>query len=481
MLTLKEQKQQFVSDLLGGSLTEIYTVVGTSVASYFTYKSFANNQALGLSIILDFLLNVIVLLSSITVYSGKIGYLYQLLLLPGIGLVILLIFNNQSSPNKPINKSKNNNQKDILTPKPFITAYRSHMLILTNLAILAVDFHIFPRRFAKVETWGTSIMDMGVGSFVFSMGLVNSRSIMKQKLLTGAPKKFNFTSYIQLVITNIKKAMPMIILGIIRCISVKGLEYQEHVTEYGVHWNFFITLGLLPIFIAILDPFFELLPRVVVAICIIIGYELLLNKTDLLTFILKSDNRSQNLITMNKEGLFSFWGYLSIFIFGQSFGSFVLTSVPTANNLITFDQVNKTKYKFLTVSTTKGLMISTILFQGISFIVYESSMFFGVSRRLANLPYVLMIVSYNSFFLLCYNVVNELLGSETTGSKILDSVNKNGLVFFLLGNLLTGLVNQVINTLECTPQQSFGILFLYGLVIVGVSVSLDRLGIYIKL
>lgn len=494
MSTLKEQKQQFVSDLLGGPLHEIYAVVAVPVLAYMTFKSLTTTPSMNHSLLLDFLFNVVVLLVAITVYSNRISYLYQVLLIPSLGLILFQKLNSELTKSKSNIKSNNKFDKsekseksgDILKPKPFITTYRSHMLILTNLAILAVDFHIFPRRFAKVETWGTSIMDMGVGSFVFSMGLVNSRSIIKQKLQTGKPRCFNLSSYIQLIITNFRKALPMLILGFIRFVSVKGLEYQEHVTEYGVHWNFFITLGLLPVFIAILDPLFELLPRCVIALLIIVVYEVCLVKTDLLLFILRSDNRTENFFTMNKEGIFSFWGYLSIFIFGQSFGSFVLTSTPTCNNLITFDQTLKPKTKskinrLLTVSTTKGLIISTIAYQLISYFINQSPMFYNISRRLANLPYVFMIIAYNSFFLLCYNIVDALVNTNGTNSLILDSVNKNGLVFFLIGNLLTGLVNICINTLERTPRESFAILLLYGLVLAAIPVLLDHFGIYIKL
>jgi hypothetical protein len=44
--------------------------------------------------------------------------------------------------------------------KPFLSAYRAGLLVLTCLAILAVDFDVFPRRFAKVETYGTSLVSV---------------------------------------------------------------------------------------------------------------------------------------------------------------------------------------------------------------------------------------------------------------------------------------------------------------------------------
>lgn len=41
----------------------------------------------------------------------------------------------------------------------------------------------------------------------------------------------------------IVSSLPLTLLGAARLVTTKSSNYQEHVTEYGVHWNFFITLA----------------------------------------------------------------------------------------------------------------------------------------------------------------------------------------------------------------------------------------------
>lgn len=493
MSSLKEQKELFVSNLLGGSILETYNVTAVALSAYLSYNLISSYLDYKITFPVDFILNCMTILLSITLYSNSINTLHLLILAPGILAAIVGSWGQKdgkkSRSKMPRDAKGTKAKKQLLLKKPFITAYRSHMLIITNFAILAVDFRMFPRRFAKVETWGTSLMDLGVGSFVFSMGLASSRAIIKQRFDSSKSTDYRFklSQYVSLIMKNTIKTLPVLALGLIRLVSVKTLEYQEHVTEYGIHWNFFITLGLLPIFFGIIDPVLNFVPRFVVALVICIGYEVLMVNTDLLSFILRSDNRMESLVTMNKEGIFSFIGYFSIFIFGQSFGSFVLTGFKTPNNLFgmcSYQQYKKAgpKSGLFTVTTTQGLLIATLFTQALFWYVQEAYFVSSISRRLANLPYVLWVVSYNSTLLLGYNLIESVVAKpEAADSKILNAFNNNGLLSFLLGNLLTGLTNMTINTLGCNAPVTFAILVTYGLVLSIIAVTLDRYGIYIKL
>ena len=54
----------------------------------------------------------------------------------------------------------------------FISYYRIAVNVCTAVAILAVDFNIFPRALAKAETYGHGLMDIGVGCFVMAAAIV---------------------------------------------------------------------------------------------------------------------------------------------------------------------------------------------------------------------------------------------------------------------------------------------------------------------
>ena len=117
--------------------------------------------------------------------------------------------------------------------KRFLSNFRAYVNIATAISILAVDFTIYPRRFAKTETYGTGLMDVGVGSFMIANAVVSqdARGIARTLPLLQAVNK------------ELRAVLVLLGLGLVRFVAVKTTDYQEHVSEYGVHWNFFLTLA----------------------------------------------------------------------------------------------------------------------------------------------------------------------------------------------------------------------------------------------
>lgn len=166
-----------------------------------------------------------------------------------------------------------------MSRKPFLSDYRSGIMLVTVICILAVDFDVFPRSFAKTERQGTSLMDVGVGAFVFSSALVSRQArsfvsrrgpataaavasaVLASPLPLGSPTSgalagvalepaSNLQSCGEILdrfITTISALWPLIVFGLARFFAHRAAEYQEHETEYGRHWNFYFTLGCVSI------------------------------------------------------------------------------------------------------------------------------------------------------------------------------------------------------------------------------------------
>ena len=356
--------------------------------------------------------------------------------------------------------------------------------MVTCLAILAVDFKVFPRRFAKVETWGTSLMDVGVGSFVFSAGLVSARPILQARL---AGKTSSFGSQLR---SAFRISVPLLVLGFIRLYSVKGLDYAEHVTEYGVHWNFFFTLALLPPFVALSQSLSAVVPYTGLLSFLISGlYQTLLELTRLKAFMLTAPR--SDLLSQNREGVFSFWGYLAIYLAGQALGFDVLPRTPSQ---ISATESGSQLRKRLLVRLTAWSAVWTFLFYSV--ISEKIGFSFQVSRRLANQPYVLWVSAFNcaqitvfcavetlffpSVYIATDQTVERREGAKAT-SRVLKAFNRNGLAVFLLANLLTGLINLTLDTLGISQIGAVVVLVAYAALLTAVAVGLDAWNLSIKL
>ncbi|KAI6783333.1 GPI-anchored wall transfer protein-like protein [Emericellopsis cladophorae] len=489
--TLKQQKEEFVSGLTGGSVSEINAVTSVATVAIVLWSLLQSRQSFfqsygALAFVVDYSLNVAAILLSVTLYSNSPLLLCLLLAAPAT-VVYALPPNRTSSRRKPRVPSRAGSkaakQLDPLPLKPFLTTYRASMLVITCIAILAVDFRIFPRRFAKVETWGTSLMDMGVGAFVFTAGLVAARPVLKERAAGRS------VPVMRRIVGSLRHSLPLLVLGVIRLLSVKGLDYAEHVTEYGVHWNFFFTLGLLPPFVAAAQAALAYVPSYAALALVTVGmYQMALETTGLKAYILTAPR--VDLISQNREGIFGFLGYLAIFLAGQDLGMFVIPrKLNPRSNAAPGAERN-------TLLLTMGVWAS--IWCGLYALSTSYSYGLGlvVSRRLVNLPYVLWVAAFNSasvlgfcivdtiFFPAFYNASDPKTEREaylTATSRVLRAYNRNGLALFLLANLGTGLVNMTFNTLEATRLASMSILVAYSFVLTVVAVALDTYEISIKL
>ncbi|KAI0473898.1 GWT1-domain-containing protein [Xylariaceae sp. FL0804] len=514
----KQLKEDFVSNLSGGSVTEINYVTAVGPVAFVLWSVLQSRQSFflpdrPLSLLVDFVLNVAAPLLAVTLYAGTPLLLCGLLLVPA--LFVYALPPNPPAPRRRPKKLPPNAQVSkpsaaaaaapatpaALPMKPFLTTYRGSMLVLTCLAILAVDFRIFPRRFAKVETWGTSLMDVGVGSFVFSAGVVAARPVLKERAAAGGAAA-GATPLLRRLAASLRHSLPLLVLGVARLVSVKGLDYAEHVTEYGVHWNFFFTLGLLPPFVALFQSALRFVPSFA-ALALLLGvlYQVVLESTPLKAFILVAPRT--DLFSMNREGVCSFVGYLAIFLIGQDTGMFVL---PRAISNSTRGAAAATAAPSSPSAQRTRLLLTmgawSVVWAALYLLTtsYSYGAALDVSRRLANLPYILWIAAFNTaqltaccvietvFFPSCYNAAaaaadprTEKEAHDGATSRVLRAFNRNGLAVFLVANLLTGLVNMTVPTLDVGPVAAMGILLGYAAAVTGIAVALDSWNLSIKL
>ncbi|PAN49429.1 hypothetical protein PAHAL_9G448600 [Panicum hallii] len=311
-----------------------------------------------------------------------------------------------------------------------ISSYRVSVVLVTCLCILAVDFKIFPRRYAKAETYGSGIMDLGVGSFVVANALVSRQA----RNITSMSFRAALSS-----------VSPLVFLGFARIISTSGVDYQVHVGEYGVHWNFFFTLAA----VSILTSIVRIHPKHcgLVGLLILAGYQIWLSSG--LNEYLISDKRSADIISQNKEGVYSILdaginaGYWGMFLIGVSLGYYLFVDTSSKG------KSRNTQVVKVWVLAAAFWILAIILDRYIE----------RVSRRMCNFAYVMLVFGQN-FQVLSILTLADFISYEK--NLILeDAFNQNMLGSFLLANILTGLVNLSVDTLSASSLTAFMILSVY--------------------
>ncbi|XP_003372552.1 sodium/potassium-transporting ATPase subunit beta-1-interacting protein 3 [Trichinella spiralis] len=275
---------------------------------------------------------------------------------------------------------------------------------------------------------------------------------------------------------ELKNAMLLATIGLARLVFVRWSGYAVNETEYGADWNFFFTLASLKV--CILQPrivhannihlfvrfTLQITVELVVVVCVLpvgctlavaallaVGYEFALQFAGLEVYLLEAfSTRRRTFFSLNREGLHSLFGYASLYLVGVHVGRLLfnfrwLPSRRLANAsyviwmcfLCIFD----------TLSIFVLVFIVQCLYMSIPALCRSNTCFFCCLK--------------NSLLFLLFTDQSDVEWNWIFGSCLWTSINKHGLLYFLLSNVITGLVNMTVETKTFNASASLVILVTY--------------------
>lgn len=466
-----EIKVAFVSNLTGTTLTEVslgsflaplcLLSRGLSMLVFHLCKGVLPLSS-SAHLLLDFTLLITPLVLSCTVLSDVLHWVIISMAIANVCALSMLYSsrkNKTASHQSLIDSFEHSHVESKLVP--FLTAFRVLVNVKTAISILAVDFSVFPRRYAKTETYGTGVMDFGVGAYVMANAMVCPEA--RGKKVHGSKLSYLAKQFFSV--------WPLVVLGFARLASVKSTGYHEHVTEYGVHWNFFFTLAIVRVVASVILAVFPINISWLLSLLIGAVYQAVLETTDLKLFLTQSSERS-SFLRANKEGIFSVVGYVAVYMAGVQVGVYLMQARSLVRDWM---------------RAIRNLLLGSF---GLWVALHICQMHIEpVSRRMANLPFCLWTVAQSLFFLSCLGTADLVLlfakavsnfsavstswnpsrrsEMERKMSKKLDalcliqSVNRNQLLFFLLANVMTGLTNVLVDTLKTNDVFAVCVLLSY--------------------
>jgi hypothetical protein len=196
-----------------------------------------------------------------------------------------------------------------------------------------------------------------------------------------------------------------------------------------------------------------------------------------------SNAARQDFLTANREGISSMLGYVTLYFAGVCLGQGLRDCKSSC---------------LANLYLMRKLTISSVL---LWFVMPLCKNWFGVSRRLANVGYVVWILTLSVTMLLILMLIELLTWTLNKVVKTsmqnepgryfhftinyvpltLEAINYNGLLFFLLSNLLTGLINICVQTLTIGVLQSLLIVCGYMFVLCNVIILLYLKNIKVKM
>ncbi|XP_043649500.1 uncharacterized protein At4g17910 [Drosophila teissieri] len=376
-----------------------------------------------------------------------------------MGLVMLVATLWFLRTSRALERARTRGQFDLGGNRPVcLSILRALTHLITAVCILAIDFGSFYRPFRKSRQYGAKLMDTGIGLFVFTMAMVSRRTRHWSDLRRSV----------------LYSALPLILLGLARTVSILTLGYGQDAHEYGQHLNAFFTLGFTKFLGALVSTLarkdLHLLP---LGFGLLVIHQFGLSVLGVSDYVMNEDVDRSSFFNANREGLVSLPGFVGLFLL-----SIYVNRWMVAKSLLSYSEfVRKLRRLFCLV-----LILWT------SFVV--SAYEIGISRVTCNLGYVIWMLAIGSTTL-CISfgaidfAINSVMPWEPNPSEdqekgllsgdvvskkrvgpivpftISQALNKNGLTFFLVANVLTGMVNIFLRPEDRSDSESVMILLIY--------------------
>lgn len=296
------------------------------------------------------------------------------------------------------------------------------------------------------------LMDAGVGSMIAAGAFV-------QGMRCGTAPKREGSEYFRFN-RKLKQTLLLIVLGMSRFVATEFINYQKHVGEYGIHWNFFLTLAVMRVMRDfVLQPlaiYSSPAATFVSGSIILFTHQSLLSLKDLIGFINAEGARHKSLIFANKEGIFSLPGYVALDLLGASCGS-ALAWISRKRPVNSLSRV------------AHLLILNILLWAG----YFVAALIQPVSRRACNASYVLWMLSLN-IQSVSLGLISLIVTEQRAVPALLQAVNGSMLPTFLVANLLTGGVNIMLDTLQVGNNTARGIVLIYMLITCSFSLLFAR-------
>ena len=313
-----------------------------------------------------------------------------------------------------------------------LTEYRSILCLYTFISILAVDFRAFPRRFAKAEVYGTGLMDVGVGSFIISDALFSKLDHDTAVASSDKSSEKNLTKL------TLKASLQLALVGILRIALTKAISYQEHVGEYGVHWNFFVTLAL----VKLLGLVVPTKACGLIGLLIASSYQFALSGGGLAGYVNEGYRDPTNLFSLNKEGIISLAGYFALHCLARFY------ALSSEMHVLTERHYNKSSSEKTKKQVAFRHFYYTCFFTAGCWTLayFLDAKVERVSRRSVNAAYIFWVMA-NNLTWLSFTYVGRLVLDLYENVHLCSTINKFAFFAFLFANVLVGVINSAVNTL----------------------------------